>query len=152
MRFFRDGRAISLLSTAEPADVVHRLTPDLLRHGHQLQQQQQHLVTTATTTAAASSSSSSAAAAPPAARLALRGRWRLDDQDERLLVVETEGVDPKYLYRMDLALRSAARAPARNTRLAWRAFASYNRLTDDWAAFGLANDRPFVFSRVRSYG
>ena len=25
-------------------------------------------------------------------------------------------------------------------------------LTDDWAEFGLRNDRPFMWSRVRSYG
>ena len=59
----------------------------------------------------------------------------------------------KYMYRMDLALRNAGRGTgSRNTKLVWRGFYSYNRLTDDWAEFGLRNDKPFFFSRVRSYG
>lgn len=59
----------------------------------------------------------------------------------------------KYMYRMDLALRSSGRGTGpRNTKLVWRGFYSYNRLTDDWAEFGLRNDKPFFFSRVKSYG
>ena len=106
---------------------------------------------------------------------ALRGRWRLsgataDDKQaasttadldlatteaEGDLFIETEGVGPKYMYRMDLSLGHAGRSAgggARNTKLVWRGFWSYNRLTDDWAEFGLRNYKPFFFSRVRSYG
>ncbi|PFH57427.1 hypothetical protein XA68_15087 [Ophiocordyceps unilateralis] len=141
LRFFRDGSLISLLTTVHPADVVHQLTPDQLRlhrhadHGHSPM------------------------------RLALCGRWHLtpdDDDDDKghddsdapdvgSLLVETEGVGPKYLYRMHLLLRRAGRA-AYNNKLVWRSFHSYNKLTDDWAEFGLKNDKPFFFSRVRSYG
>lgn len=156
LRFFRDGTAISLLTTSEPADVVHHLTRDLLRlhrdrpehpqhpHHHHPQHQHHHL---------------------PSAlmRLAHRGRWRLGappdvgnangaaDDGEAALCIETEGVAPQYEYRMNLALRSAGRA-ARNNKLVWRAFHSYNKLTDDWAEFGPKNEKPFFFSRVKSYG
>lgn len=82
--------------------------------------------------------------------------------DPRDLVIETEGVDPKYTYHLHLSLRSpTARAAgpnqsppniSKNTRLIWKGFWSYNKLTDDWAEFGLRNDRAFVFRRVRGWG
>lgn len=148
LRLFRDGAAISLLATAPPPDVVPHLTRDLLLL-HRDREHHAHL-----------------ASAPM--RRALRGRWRLSpslrppgrdapastadgEGREGDLFVETEGVGDKYTYRMDLALRSAGRA-ARNNKLVWRGFYSHNKLTDDWAEFGLKNDTPFYFSRVRSYG
>ena len=67
------------------------------------------------------------------------------------LTIETEGVDPKYMYRMDLSFRTAGKG-AKNNKVVWRSFFSYNRLTDDWAEFTLKHDKPFFFSRVRSYG
>ncbi|KAL1970133.1 hypothetical protein VTN77DRAFT_6538 [Rasamsonia byssochlamydoides] len=84
-------------------------------------------------------------------------------QDPRDLVVETEGVDPKYTYTLHLSLRSTNSARhagsnqpppnvSKNTRLIWKGFWSYNKLTDDWAEFGLRNDRAFVFRRVRDWG
>ncbi|EEH19334.1 hypothetical protein PABG_01653 [Paracoccidioides brasiliensis Pb03] len=84
--------------------------------------------------------------------------------DPRDLFIETEGVDPKYTYTMHLALRSTTggRAvsenapipsnPSKNTKLVWKEFWSYNRLTDDWAEFGLRNDKAFVFRRVKGWG
>ncbi|KAI0502730.1 hypothetical protein F5B22DRAFT_73038 [Xylaria bambusicola] len=73
-------------------------------------------------------------------------------QSEGDLYIETEGaVGAKYTYRLDLSLRSAGRS-TRNNKLVWQGFWSYNRLTDDWAQFTLKNDKPFFFSRVRSYG
>lgn len=149
LRFFRDGTCISLLTTSEPADVVHHVTRDLL---------QSHRETPASSYL-------------PSAmmRHALKGRWRLssvlaeDGEDdivgssasqeptEGYLYIETEGVGPKYTYRMDLSLRSAGKG-ARNNKLVWRGFYSYNKLTDDWGEFMLKNDKPFFFSRVKSYG
>ncbi|PHH75513.1 hypothetical protein CDD80_2310 [Ophiocordyceps camponoti-rufipedis] len=146
LRFFRDGSAISLLTTVHPADVVHQLTPDQLRLHRDSSFGRHHGL-------------DHGGHSPM--RLALRGRWHLapdhhldrqdDDDDAGSLVVETEGVGPKYVYRMHLLLRRAGRA-ACNNKLVWRTFHSYNKLTDDWAEFGLKNDKPFVFSRVRSYG
>jgi F-box protein 9 len=105
---------------------------------------------------------------------ALRGRWKLTGPDssisdvplnntepEGAIHIETEGVDAdKYVYKMHLGFRSpgAARGGAtrvtnnNNNKLVWKGFWSYNRLTDDWAEFGLRNDRAFFWSRVRSYG
>ncbi|KAI9163141.1 F-box protein pof7 [Paramyrothecium foliicola] len=159
LRFFRDGTVISLLTTDEPAEVVHHLTRDLLvlhrgdnprgpgqghGHGHGSHAHHGHL--------------------PSAVmHLALRGRWRLSSavdhpeatsprEEEGDLYVETEGVDQKYIYRLDLSLRNAGKLVRNNRRLFWRGFYSYNQVTDDWAPFTLKNGKPFFFSRVKSYG
>lgn len=145
LRFYRDGTVISLLTTTEPSDIVRHMTRDLL-HLHR----------------------DNAHAYLPSAVMqrAYKGRWRLslgmDDtsdgpgRDDELLqdgdlTVETEGVDPKYMFRMDMSLRTAGKA-ARNNKIVWRNFFSYNKLTDDWAEFTLKHDNAFFFSRVRSYG
>ncbi|RCI07982.1 hypothetical protein L249_7811 [Ophiocordyceps polyrhachis-furcata BCC 54312] len=131
LRFFRDGSLISLLATVHPADIVHQLTPDQLRlHRH-------------------ADHSHSTQNSPM--RLALRGRWHLvaDDEDGSSLLVETEGVGPKYLYSMHLLLRRAGRA-ACNNKLVWKTFHSYNKLTDDWAEFGLKNASPFSSAASRA--
>jgi F-box protein 9 len=83
--------------------------------------------------------------------------------DPRDLVIETEGVGAsKYVYVLHLALRSstvrpvnnnpALPNPSKNTKLVWKGYWSYDKLTDDWAEFGLKNDRAFVFRRVRGWG
>lgn len=159
LRFFRDGSCVSLLTTAEPTDVVHHLCKEHLHTNH--------------------------ASGLPSAVMnhALRGRWKLSGPDlptsllpltkttttaaaalsfpsehssepEGTVHIETLGVGGgKYIYKMELSLRSGGRtAGTRNNKLAWRGFWSYNKLTDDWAEFGLRNDRAFVWSRVGSYG
>lgn len=140
LRFFRDGTVISLLTTSEPADVVHYLTKDL---------QTTH------------KSGGGAHLPSLVMQNALRGRWRLssaaDSPDAELkdsegdLFVETEGVGPKYIYRMELTLRSSGKG-ARNNKMVWKGFWNYNKLTDDWGEFGLRNDKAFFWSRVKSYG
>jgi F-box protein 9 len=146
LRFFRDGTAISLLTTTEPTDVVHQLTRENLEL-HRRRGAGQHALTHLPSVVMQN---------------ALRGRWRLSSaldhpdatslrDQEGDLFVETEGVDPKYMYRMHLTLRSAGKL-GRNNKAAWRSFHSYNKLTDDWAEFGLKNDKAFFFSRVKSYG
>lgn len=139
LRFFRDGTCISLLTTAEPSDVVHHLTREavVLHAGGAMP----HLPSIAV-------------------HSALRGRWRFSrvadtpsallSEVEGDLIIETEGVS-KYIFRLDLSLKSAGKG-AKNNKLAWRGFYSYDRLTDDWAEFTLKNDKPFYFSRVKSYG
>jgi F-box protein 9 len=133
LRFFRDGRVLSLLTTNEPSEVVREIQPALL---------------------------STRASATSPAHNTLKGRWKLGGQldkegegaaeyDESLLTVETEGYGPKYVYRMELQLKGQEKGRA---RLIWRGFWNYNKLTDDWAEFGLKNDKAFVFSRVKSYG
>ncbi|KAI2616043.1 hypothetical protein GGR54DRAFT_610934 [Hypoxylon sp. NC1633] len=144
LRLFRDGTAISLLTTDEPTHVVHHLTKENVAL-HQGSTTGAHLPSAVMSSA-------------------LRGRWRLSSAADHSpdagladmesdLYVETEGVvGPKYMYRMELTFRSTGKAAARNNKLAWKGFWSYNKLTDDWAEFALKNDKPFFFSRVKSYG
>jgi F-box protein 9 len=138
LRFYRDGTVISLLTTTEPADVIHFLTKSL---------QESH-------------KDGSGAHLPSAfMQSASRGRWRLSSASDNPeaepkdaegdLYVETEGVG-KYIYRMELSLRSAGKG-ARNNKLAWKAYYHYNRLTDDRGEFTLRNDKAFFWSRVKSY-
>lgn len=181
LRFYPDGSVVSLLSTTEPVDVVPHISKENLmaartpahRH-HQRHKASDH----------GQSLSGSVEPVPPVAMNALehglRGRWHLtppeplpEDPDEegklegpnpaevstdpRDLVIETEGVDPKYVYTMHLSLRSASASksqanPSKNTKLIWRGFWSYNKITDDWGEFGLRNDRAYVFRRVRGWG
>lgn len=102
-------------------------------------------------------------ASGPPASLKKQDPSAAPDADPRDLVIETEGVDPKYVYAMHLSLRSSNPArhtnstavppnTSKNTRLVWRGYWSYNKLTDDWAEFQLRNDRAFVFRRVRGWG
>lgn len=151
LRFFRDGTCASLLTITEPSDVVPYLTKENMHTRH--------------------------AGGLPSSVMnnCLRGRWKLsgdpynvkkvnnpgseDKEEEGTLYIETEGADavqpnPKYIYKMILALKSAGRGPGatRNNKIAWMGYWSYNKLTDDWAEFGLKNDKAFFWSRVKSYG
>ncbi|KAG0153392.1 hypothetical protein PDIDSM_5245 [Penicillium digitatum] len=165
LRFYPDGSVISLLTSTEPADVVPHISKEMWwRRAPQRTESindhglrgRWHLALPVDT---------SESSEPPAAA------WKPDiasDQksilsDERDLIIETEGVDSKYVYTMHLSLRSSAvpksaqvgpapSNPSKNTKLAWKGFWSYNRLTDDWGEFGLRNDRAFVFRRVRGWG
>lgn len=181
LRFFRDGSCISLLTTAEPADVVPHLGKEYLHgqngaHAHSALPQAvmkdallgrwrlsgpEHPVDPLPWPSSSSSSSPSTPAEPLESTGALPRREAheppasLDSvlspaEDEGTLHVETVGVTPKYIYRMALALSNAGKG-ARNNKLAWQGYWSYNRLTDDWGEFGLKNDKPFYWSRVKSW-
>jgi len=140
LRFYRDGTVISLLTTSEPPEVVYFLTKSLLE----------------------SHKDGSGAHLPSAImQNALRGRWRLSSASdspvpdlkdvEGDLYIETEGVG-KYIYCMELSLRSAGKG-AKNNKLSWKAYYHYNKLTpDDRGEFTLKNDKAFFWSRVKSYG
>jgi F-box protein 9 len=138
LRFLRDGTCISLLTTSEPSDVVPYLFTEHMHRNH--------------------------GALPSAAmKDAVLGRWRMSgpdfpsssspssDEKEGSLIIETAGATPKYLYKMILNFGNAGRG-AKSNKLSWQGYWSYNRLTDDWGEFGLKNDRPYYWSRVRSYG
>ncbi|EPS29371.1 hypothetical protein PDE_04320 [Penicillium oxalicum 114-2] len=180
LRFYPDGSVVSLLTTTEPVDVVPHISKENVMAARPAthKSHQRHASDQGYPHAGA------AEPVPPVAMNALkhglRGRWRLvspldftDDAedynsppsatskspsfDPRDLIVETEGVDPKYRYTMHLSLRSSSVTkahpnPPRNTKLAWRGFWSYNKMTDDWGEFGLRNDRAYVFRRVRGWG
>jgi F-box protein 9 len=171
LRFFRDGTVISLLSTNQPIEVVHHLTREnvaLVRGG------KEHHPLNLTSSAVAISGLPAQTAPPSAHQLmkhALRGRWRLCHPSAARehtiadiatagfgtngdLYIETEGVRPRYVYTMQLALMSSGKSKqgVKNNKLQWKSFWSYNQLTNDWAPFQLKNDGAFLFSRVKSYG
>ncbi|KAK7750099.1 hypothetical protein SLS62_007967 [Diatrype stigma] len=217
LRLFRDGAAISLLTTEEPAHVVPHLTREALALHRSQNQHHQHHRGVGGIGAGGGGGGGGGPSHLPSAVIAqaLRGRWRLsgassegaggsgsggigsdgvdsghhgdvataaaaaaaaaaedgrkkkknkaaaeEDRANSLaslegdLFIETEGVGSKYIYRMDLALRngSSRGGATRSNKLVWKGFWSYNKLTDDWAEFGLTNDKPFFFSRVKSYG
>ena len=160
LRFFRDGTCISLLTTSEPIDVVHHL-------------RWENMESYPSSGGGGGGGGGNGPIPNAAMKHALRGRWKLTGPDlpttststanpnskgepEGTIDIETEGVDAdKYVYKMQLGFRSAGRnasAVPRNNKLVWKGFWSYNRLTDDWAEFGLKNDRSFFWSRVGSYG
>ncbi|KAJ5964046.1 uncharacterized protein N7479_003922 [Penicillium vulpinum] len=190
LRFYPDGSVISLLTSTEPVDVVPHISKENVMAARvpAHRKHQRHLSDAGNTLSGATDSLPPVAM--NTLKHGLRGRWHLaspvdtsetsetpasawkpdlmSDQksllsDERDLIIETEGVDPKYVYTMHLSLRSstvpksvqlgpAPPNPSKNTKLAWKGFWSYNRLTDDWGEFGLRNDRAFVFRRVRGWG
>ena len=167
LRVARDGACIFLTTTAEPPDVVPHLHARNLPAGD------------GRGGGKSGGAAPGPGPSPEAAAImkqALPGTWRLapladaaattapgeaagagDSDDEWAREPEghvhlaTAGPTPAYTYHLHLALRSGAGGGPRNTKLAWRSFWSYNRLTDDWAEFRLRNDRAFVWSRVRSW-
>lgn len=175
LRFYPDGSAISLLDTTDPREVVPYISKENLSAARQ---RQHHRPTTEVP--GDGSTDPVPPVAMAAMKRAHRGRWHLGQPmpaanpsetagnhqapslDPRDLIIETEGPDPKYIYTMHLTLRSpstkpatpyvAQTNPAKNTKLVWRGFWSYNKLTDDWGEFGLRNDRAFVFRRVKGWG
>ncbi|KAF4160753.1 hypothetical protein CNMCM6069_007538 [Aspergillus lentulus] len=196
LRFYPDGSVISILTTAEPLDVVPHISKENMKAARATSSHRHHQ---RNTSEPGITLAGAAEPIPPVAMSALkearRGRWHLvkplaasesvDDNhippvsdcppfpvktvdspvlDPRDVVIETEGVGSKYMYTMHLSLRSSSggskpanptATPAntsKNTKLVWKGFWSHNQLTDDWAEFGLRNDRAFVFRRVRGWG
>jgi F-box protein 9 len=178
LRFFRDGTVISLLTTNEPIEVVQHLTKENMNLVRSSMKEHHPLNFTSNAPAISGATTQNApTTAQSLLKHALRGRWRLchpsqegDDQidgtmvdvprpttvadDEGDLHIETEGAGPRYMYTMHLSLKSSSRSKhsVKNNKLQWKAFWSYNQLTNDWAEFQLKNDKAFFFSRVRSYG
>ncbi|KAK9652699.1 hypothetical protein HCH54_002647 [Aspergillus fumigatus] len=196
LRFYSDGSVISILTTAEPLDVVPYISKENMKAARATSSHRHHQRNTSDP---GITLAGGAEPIPPVALSALkearRGRWHLvkplaaseseDDNripsvsdrppfpvrtvrtpalDPRDVIIETEGVGSKYTYTMHLSLRSSSggskpanptATPAntsKNTKLVWKGFWSHNKLTDDWAEFGLRNDRAFVFRRVRGWG
>ncbi|KAF2500325.1 hypothetical protein BU16DRAFT_523130 [Lophium mytilinum] len=150
LRFFRDGTCVSLLTVAEPADVIPYLLQEHMHTHHS-----GNLPSTVMKDALAGRWRLSGPAVPSKPSSGTSGvevvEEQVNSEAEGTLHIETAGVTPKYIYKMALLLGSAGRA-ARNNKLAWKGYWSYNRLTDDWAEFGLKHYRPYHFSRVKSYG
>jgi F-box protein 9 len=147
LRFFRDGTVLSLLSTAAPSEVVPVFSKETSQGKDVPQTNFMYN--------------------------ALRGRWRLAlpsiISNETVLEempgapltpldeieIETEGAmggTEKYTYKMRLVIKGTPRANgSQGTRLAWKGYWSYNCVSDDWAVFGLKNDRAFKWVKVGAW-
>ncbi|KAJ5788734.1 hypothetical protein N7457_003724 [Penicillium paradoxum] len=190
LRFYPDGSVISLLTSTEPVDVVPHISRENVMAARTPAHRKHHRHVSDVGQSLSGAADAVPPVAMNTLKHGLRGRWHLASpidtpesaepptkdwkpdsasdtksllSDERDLVIETEGVDAKYIYTMHLSLRSstlpkavqagpAPPNPSKNTKLSWKGFWSYNRLTDDWGEFGLRNDRAFVFRRVRGWG
>jgi F-box protein 9 len=180
LRFYRDGGCISLLTTTEPAEVVPHLQAENVgsdfvatttlpvgvmrdaRRGrwkmsppNELAQalgekSEPDLVQELLEPSPANPKSSS-----DGKKADVESHVALDNaniEPEGFLNVETEGPNNAYTYHLRFELRSGGHSSGpRNTKLVWRGFWSYNRISDDWGEFALRNDRAFVWSRVRSW-
>ncbi|KAF5859589.1 F-box only protein 9 [Aspergillus alliaceus] len=83
--------------------------------------------------------------------------------DPRDVIIETESGGSSSINVLHMSLRSSTAHrsanstttpsnASKNTKLIWKGYWSYEKLTDDWAEYGLRNDRAFVFRRVRGWG
>ncbi|PYH96068.1 putative F-box protein [Aspergillus ellipticus CBS 707.79] len=190
LRFYPDGTVVYLLSTVEPLAVVPYISRENVKVARAISQKQQHrqgpdagasdtIPPVAmgalkhahrgrwrlTKPAPASDSPDETPQSDPLSEydsLPVKSQSR-EEPDPRDLIIETEGSSPKYMYLLQLSLRSVSVSkptnpnmkppnPSKNTKLVWKGYWSYNNLTDDWAEFGLKNDRAFVFRRVRGWG
>ncbi|KAI9889722.1 MAG: hypothetical protein M1814_005021 [Vezdaea aestivalis] len=166
LRLYRDGTALTLLSTIEPKEVVPVFSMESVEEG------------------------AVGEAGRAVTKYALRGRWRMsrggllnmdsqkmmhegdslakgaidelhddeeveEDEEEGVLHVETQGADSKYIYKLELKMqntRGRGGKGACNTKLEWRHFFIFNTLTGSRGKLDLPNDRAFVWSRVKRYG
>ncbi|KAL7275065.1 hypothetical protein RUND412_002000 [Rhizina undulata] len=117
LRFYQDGTVLSLLSTCEPAEVVHWFNKPSLTPAHLV---------------------GLPVGSMSWGKHVLRGRWRMDA--DGLAEVETEAPQmDRYLFKMALRIRSVrtgGKAGSAN-KLTWEGFWSWNKLTDDLAEFSL---------------
>ncbi|KAL4399040.1 SCF ubiquitin ligase complex protein [Malassezia pachydermatis] len=123
LRFFPQGQCLSWLTTDPPSESVHQLWPGLQTKG------------------------------------CTTGRWRLLADDDRAgctkrgaTIVVEDLYDPSlrsYTFQMTLALR-----PSRGTwhRLDMLAYTSLHLHTGEVLPIPQKHSKPFLFSRVRSYG
>ena len=151
LRFFRDGRCLSLCTTHEPSEIVRQLTPGLL------EKLTERKVIIPTGRQRNNRQVLSEGKENPLDNT-YKGRWKLGGEpvaegkteyDEAALSVETEGVYEKYIYRMDFELKGQEKG---RPRLLWTGFNAFNKETDQWSELARKNEKGFVFSRVRAYG
>jgi F-box protein 9 len=160
LRFFRDGTVISLLTTSEPGDVVQHMAPENVHKNHSSGVPQYVMREALRGRWKLSGPADTEHHQHPRhpsqlARLVVKDEEAVqpeprDEEAEGTLHVETEGAVPKYMYRMALSVGSAGKGTKSN-KLSWQGYWSYNKLTDDWGEFGLKNDRPFYWSRVKRF-
>jgi len=117
LRFYPNGTVLSLLSTCEPAEVVHGFNKIALTPAHQ---------------------GGLPVGTMSWGKYVSKGRWRMDKDGQ--LDVETEApMMDKYLFRMAFkvkSIRAGGRIGGVN-KLVWEGFWSWNIISDDLAEFSL---------------
>ncbi|KAF3902550.1 hypothetical protein ABW21_db0206005 [Orbilia brochopaga] len=160
LRFFPSGFVLTLLTPAEPAEVVHAIT---LENYH-------HLATLSNSSNTAHSvSASTVATVLNNVKNMLPGRWRVlfnptayapssttEEPGGRIQIeAEGSGFNSRYINTLDLTLKMRPKGVAGRRgygdRLSWNSYTSWNKLTDDRGVYSLKNDKPFYFSRVKAY-
>lgn len=132
LRFYKDGRAISLLTTDEPRDVV----PVFVR-------QMPHEARTVNNKDGGYSVQRSDGTLITRPRGIVNGEWEIQDASGNVLI-ETEGSVDKYTFHLSLNIRSSG--SKRQNKLKWAEFWSINKLTGDRAEFTLKNDKAYFFA------
>ncbi|KAK6503237.1 hypothetical protein TWF481_008266 [Arthrobotrys musiformis] len=154
LRFFPSGFAIHLLTPAEPSDVVHSITLDNYNY----------------LTATKATTSSTLPSHLNNIKHMLPARWRVyfnphtypspnsTDEPGHRIQIESKGSDTagRYINTLDLTLKMRPKGiggrRGYGDRLSWNSYTSFNVLTEDRGSYSLKNDKPFYFSRVKSYG
>lgn len=133
LRFYEDGTCISLLTSAEPADVVpvfNRKTVGASRAGTR-----QQVVYTR--------DDGTVLSRP---KHIVNGTWHFVDTDGTLLI-ETEGSVDRFTFYMKMSLVSSGHH--RHNKIKWIKFWSVNRLTLNEAEFTLQHDKAYYFVRSK---
>ncbi|RVD88675.1 uncharacterized protein DFL_002851 [Arthrobotrys flagrans] len=153
LRFFPSGFVIHLLTPAEPSDVVHSITLGNYNYLDSIK---------ATTSSTLPSHLNNIKHILPA-------RWRVHfnphtypspnstDEPGHRIQIESKGSDTagRYINTLDLTLKMRPKGiggrRGYGDRLSWNSYTSFNVLTEDRGSYSLKNDKPFYFSRVKSY-
>ncbi|WVQ99664.1 hypothetical protein IAU59_006803 [Kwoniella sp. CBS 9459] len=157
LRFYPDGNVISFLTTDHPSEIVPVLRPSIRGKGLHFGRWKlirtdsplhpSNTNTNNTTEASAmkngANGNTNANANANADRTKKNARILITD----LLEPGIEG--PKYEFEMELALRSTGRG--RWNKLEIIEYRSINLLTGEVLALALKHQKPFYFSKVRSY-
>lgn len=138
LRFYRDGSAISLLSTDEPRDVVPVFVKQSLKalgsgsRNHSGRNRDVYTVLR---------QDGSTVTRPKGI---LNGSWKIQNKEGDILI-ETEGSVDRYMFYLLLNIRSSG--TKKLNKLKWQEFWSVNKLTADRAEFSLKNDKAYFFAK-----
>ncbi|BFZ64984.1 hypothetical protein YB2330_006147 [Saitoella coloradoensis] len=136
LRFFGEGRVVSVLTTDEPREVVADLG---------VEKEDSEEVADVRGKRVRGREDTKKKPEPGVAW----GTWALDPTSSGRLHIHLSG-HGKYFFEMELQIKSTSRG--RHNKLAWVRFESVSKETGERMEFGLRNDKPYFFSRVRRYG
>ncbi|CAN6647343.1 hypothetical protein TRVA0_022S01200 [Trichomonascus vanleenenianus] len=137
LRFFEDGTCLSLLSVAEPHEVVPIFNHYLVTHRDTIRRYRPSGNSGAIVTYNLNNNTS--ITFPKGISY---GNWVIQSGDGNLLI-ETEGSVDKYTFYLSLQIKSTGRH--KHNKLKWARFWSVNKLSGNEGDFSLRNDKPYYF-------